>query len=62
LAFFGSLFVWGEGFLFSFPSGVDYRFPATDILVNAPASPRICFCSARVLPLLDLGTLCYDPA
>ena len=38
LAFFGSLFMWGEGFLFSFPSGVDYRFPVADILVNAPAS------------------------
>ena len=37
-AFFGSLFMWGEGFLFSFPQGVDYAFPVTDILVNAPAS------------------------
>ncbi len=37
-AFFGSLFMWGEGFLLSFPSGADYRFPITDILVNAPAS------------------------
>lgn len=37
-AFFGSLFLWGEGFLFQFPPGVDYRFPITDILVNAPAS------------------------
>jgi len=37
-AFIGSLFMWGEGFLFSFPSGVDYRFPITDVLVNAPAS------------------------
>ena len=37
-AFFGSLFMWGEGFLFSFPEGVDYAFPVTDILVNAPAS------------------------
>jgi len=37
-AFFGSLFMWGEGFLFQFPEGVDYRFPVTDILVNAPAS------------------------
>jgi hypothetical protein len=37
-AFIGSLFMWGEGFLFSFPPGVDYRFPITDILVNAPAS------------------------
>jgi hypothetical protein len=37
-AFFGSLFMWGEGFLFSFPEGVDYTFPVTDILVNTPAS------------------------
>jgi hypothetical protein len=37
-AFFGSLFMWGEGFLLQFPEGVDYRFPITDILVNAPAS------------------------
>jgi hypothetical protein len=37
-AFIGSLFMWGEGFLLSFPSGVDYRFPVTDILVNAPAN------------------------
>lgn len=36
-AFFGSLFMWGDGFLLSFPPGVDYRFPITDILVNAPA-------------------------
>ena len=41
-AFFGSLFMWGEGFLLSFPPGVDYTFPITDILVNAPA----CFISA----------------
>jgi hypothetical protein len=37
-AFIGSLFMWGEGFLLSFPPGLDYRFPVTDILVNAPAS------------------------
>ena len=37
-AFFGSLFMWGEGFLLHFPAGVDYRFPITDILINAPAS------------------------
>ena len=37
-AFFGSLFMWGEGFLLRFPEGVDYRFPVTDILVNVPAS------------------------
>jgi hypothetical protein len=36
-AFLGSLFLWGQGFLLSFPPGVDYRFPITDILVNAPA-------------------------
>ncbi len=37
LAFFGSLFLWGEGFILEFPTGVDYAFPITDILVNAPA-------------------------
>ena len=37
-AFFGSLFMWGDGFLLAFPQGVDYRFPVTDLLVNAPAS------------------------
>jgi len=37
-AFIGSLFMWGKGFLLSFPPGVDYRFPITDILVNTPAS------------------------
>jgi hypothetical protein len=38
LACFGSLFLWGAGFLFRFPSGVDYTFPVADLLVNAPAS------------------------
>ena len=38
LAFFGSLFLWGEGFLLQFPAGVDLAFPVTDILVNTPAS------------------------
>ena len=38
LAFVGSLFLWGEGFLLQFPAGVDLTFPITDILVNAPAS------------------------
>ena len=37
-AFFGSLFLWGEGFILTFPVGVDYGFPIADILVNAPAS------------------------
>jgi len=37
-AFFGSLFLWGEGFILTFPEGVDYGFPITDILVNTPAS------------------------
>ena len=37
-AFFGSLFMWGEGFLLQFPEGAEYRFPDPDILVNAPAS------------------------
>ncbi len=34
----GSLFLWGQGFLFQFPPGVDLVFPITDLLVNAPAS------------------------
>ena len=38
LAFVGSLFLWGEGFILSFPEGVDYSFPIADILINAPAS------------------------
>ena len=38
LAFFGSLFLWGEGFLLQFPADVDLSFPITDILINAPAS------------------------
>ena len=33
----GSLFLWGQGFILTFPKGVDYSFPVTDILVNAPA-------------------------
>lgn len=37
-AFFGSLFLWGEGFILPFREGVDYGFPVTDILVNAPAT------------------------
>lgn len=37
-AFVGSLWMWGEGFLFSFPAGVDYSFPVADLLVNTPAS------------------------
>ncbi len=38
LAFLGSIFLWGRGFILQFPPGVDYRFPVTDILVNAPVS------------------------
>lgn len=37
-AFVGSIFLWGAGFILSFPKGVDYSFPITDILVNTPAS------------------------
>jgi len=36
-AFFGSLFLWGEGFILDAPVGVDIAFPVTDVLVNAPA-------------------------
>ena len=38
LAFFGSLFLWGEGFILQFPQGVNYSFPIADILINAPTS------------------------
>lgn len=38
LAFLGSLFLWGEGFILQFPKGVDYSFPIADIFINAPAS------------------------
>jgi hypothetical protein len=38
LAFFGSVFLWGEGFILDPPPGVDLGFPVTDILINAPAS------------------------
>lgn len=34
----GSIFLWGEGFILTFPKGVDYTFPITDIIVNAPAA------------------------
>jgi len=37
-ALFGSLFLWGEGFILNFPEGVDLGLPAADILINAPAS------------------------
>lgn len=38
LAFIGSAFLWGEGFILTPPEGVDLAFPITDILVNGPAS------------------------
>jgi len=38
LAFFGSTFLWGEGFILQAPAETDLGFPITDILVNAPAS------------------------
>ena len=38
LAFIGSAFLWGEGFILNPPEGVDLAFPITDILVNGPAS------------------------
>jgi len=34
----GSLFMWGEGFILPLKSGVNYRFPITDLLVNVPSS------------------------
>jgi hypothetical protein len=38
LAFLGSLFLWGGGFLLNPPPGTDLTFPIPDILVNGPAS------------------------
>ena len=38
MALVGSLLLWGQGFLFSFPEGVNYALPLADVLVNAPAS------------------------
>jgi hypothetical protein len=37
-AFFGSAFLWGEGFILRPPADADLGFPVADILVNAPAS------------------------
>jgi hypothetical protein len=37
-AFFGSLFLWGRGFILTFPPGTDYAFPVADILVHTPAA------------------------
>ncbi len=36
--FFGSLFLWGEGFILQFPPGVDLSFPVADIVINTPAT------------------------
>ena len=38
LAFFGSAFLWGQGFILHPPEDVALAFPITDMLVNAPAS------------------------
>jgi hypothetical protein len=38
LAFFGSLFLWGQGLLFDPPDDIDLSLPIADILINAPAS------------------------
>ena len=38
LAFFGSLFLWGQGFVLAPPPGINYALPVADIVVNAPAS------------------------
>jgi hypothetical protein len=38
LAFFGSAFLWGQGFIFRPPEDVGLAFPVTDMVVNAPAS------------------------
>ncbi len=38
LAFFGPLFLWGEGFILEFPEGVDYSSPVADLLVHTPTA------------------------
>ena len=38
LAFFGSAFLWGQGFIFQPLEDVGLAFPITDMVVNAPAS------------------------
>ena len=37
VAFFGSLLLWGQGFILRPPASMDLSYPVTDILVNAPA-------------------------
>lgn len=32
-----SLYLWGEGFLWTFPADADYIFPVSDLLVTVPA-------------------------
>ena len=38
LAFFGSAFLWGQGWILQPPEDVALAFPITDMVVNAPAS------------------------
>jgi hypothetical protein len=38
LAFIGSLFMWGEGFILPIKMGLDYSYAIPDILINAPIS------------------------
>ena len=38
LAFFGSMFLWGQGSILQAPEDVALAFPITDMVVNAPAS------------------------
>jgi len=38
LAFFGSAFLWGQGFILQPPEEVELGFPITDMVINAPAS------------------------
>jgi uncharacterized membrane protein (DUF2068 family) len=38
LAFFGSVCLWGQGFIFQPPEDIALAFPITDMVVNAPAS------------------------
>lgn len=38
LAFVGSLFLWGEGFILRPPDGINIALPIADMVINAPAS------------------------
>ena len=57
-AFIGSLFMWGKGFLLSFPPGVDYRFPSlTSWSMPRPVS-SLQLAVARPEDWLHCGAVC----